>query len=389
MICCRKATSAARIVKEKTVVALKIPRSPIGLALVLALAACHPEAPKTEDVRPVRALRIAADNIALSAEFAGEVRPRVESRLGFQVGGKIVARKVDVGAMVKKGQVLMQLDPQDLRLGEAQARASLTAAATTRDLARSELKRYMELFEKNFISRAVLDAKVSAFRAAQANVDAAQAALRGQSNQARYATLVADIVGVVTAVNAEVGQVVAPGTPVVQVAGLGEKEIVIGIPEDKVDAIRKIDDVTVHLWADPQAAIPGKIREIAPMADPQTRTYTVKVSMQQAPAAVRLGMTATVQFTARSAHPQVLLPLTALFQDHGRTAVWLVEHGKVTLAPVQLGGTSGNDVVVASGVQPGQTVVTAGVNQLKDGQQVKVLGVDVPAPTESAAGEAQ
>jgi RND family efflux transporter MFP subunit len=369
------------------VVALKIPRSPIALALVLALAACHPEPPRTEDVRPVRALRIAADNISLSAEFAGEVRPRVESRLGFQVGGKIIARKVDVGALVKKGQVLMQLDPQDLRLGEAQARASLSAAETGRDLARAELKRYMELFEKNFISRAVLDAKVSAMKSAQANVDAAQAALRGQSNQARYATLVADIDGVVTAVNAEVGQVVAPGAPVVQVAGLGEKEIVIGIPEDKVDAIRKVDDVTVHLWADPKAAIPGKIREIAPMADPQTRTYTVKVSMPQAPAAVRLGMTANVLFTARSARPQIELPLTALFQDHGHTAVWLVDHGHVTLTPVQLGGTSGNDVLVAGGVQPGQTVVTAGVNQLKNGQQVKVLGVDVPAPTESATAQ--
>lgn len=357
----------------------------LALAAALALAGCHNEAPKAEDVRPVRALKIAADNVDVNAEFAGEVRPRVESRLGFQVGGKITSRKVDVGTVVKKGQVLMQLDPQDLKLGEAQSLAALRAAETNRDLAKAELKRYMELHEKAFISRAVLDAKVSAFKSAQAQVDQAQAALRGSANQARYATLASDINGVVTSVNAEVGQVVSAGTPVVQVAAAGEKEIVIGIPEDKVDQLRKLEDVTVRLWANPNEALHGKIREISPIADPQTRTYTVKVSVPDAPADVKLGMTANVQFTSRTETPQIRVPLTALFQDHNRSAVWVVDKGVVALVPVQVGGTVGNEILLTSGVKPGQTVVTAGVNQLKPGQKVKILGVDVPAPTAAPA----
>jgi RND family efflux transporter MFP subunit len=365
----------------------------MALAIALALAGCSKEAPRTEDVRPVRALKIAADNVDVNAEFPGEVRPRVESRLGFQVGGKITARRVDVGTVVKKGQVLMQLDPQDLKLGEAQSRAALRAAETNRDLARAELKRYMELHEKAFISRAVLDAKVSAFKAAQATVDQAQAALRGSANQARYAALVSDINGVVTAVSADIGTVVAAGTPVVQVAASGEKEIVIGLPEDKVEQLRKIEDVTVRLWANPDEALHGKIREISPIADPQTRTYAVKVSVPDAPADVKLGMTATVQFMSRTDTPQIRVPLTALFQDKGHSAVWVVDKGAVALVPVQVGGTVGNEVLLASGVKPGQTVVTAGVNQLKPGQKVKILGVDVPAPTAAppavtaAAGE--
>ena len=178
---------------------------------------------------------LSASNVDVNAEFSGEVRPRFESRLGFRVGGKITARKVDVGSTVKRGQVLMQLDPQDLQLSQAQALANLRAAETNRDLASAEMKRYQELRVKNFVSQAVIDAKVSAYKAAQASVDAAQAGYRGQSNQAGYATLVSDVDGVVTAVDAEVGQVVAAGTPVVRVARLDEKEIVIGMPEDKVD----------------------------------------------------------------------------------------------------------------------------------------------------------
>ncbi len=205
-----------------------------GVVLPFMLAACSKEAAKVEDIRPVRVLVLTSSNVGINAEFPGEVRARVESRLAFRVPGKITARKVDPGTIVTRGQVLMQLDPQDLRLSQAQAKATLTAAETSRDLAKAELKRYQELRIKNFVSGAVLDQKMSAWKAAQANVDAAQAGYFGQSNQAGYATLVADSDGVVTAVDADVGTVVSPGTPVVRVAKAGEKEIVIGLPEDKV-----------------------------------------------------------------------------------------------------------------------------------------------------------
>lgn len=367
--------------------ALKTPScaAALAIAVVVALSGCSREAPKAEDIRPVRALRIGGEHVDSSSAFSGEVRPRVESRLAFRVGGKIAERKVDVGSPVRRGQLLMRLDPQDLQLAASQARAALRAAQTNRDLAQADLKRYTDLRAQNFVSQAVLDARRAAFQSAQANVDAAQAALRGHANQANYASLVADIDGVVTAMEAEAGQVVAAGMPVVRVARAGEKEVVIGVPEDRVDAIRSIKDVTVRLWADPNRAIAGRIREISPVADPLTRTYAVRVAMLAPPPSVRLGMTASVQFASRSGTPQVRLPLSALFQQAGGTAVWLVEQGKVRLVPVQVGGVSGNELLVSSGVKPGQTVVTAGVHQLKQGQKVKVLGVDVPAPTASGS----
>ncbi|HEU4852524.1 MAG TPA: efflux RND transporter periplasmic adaptor subunit [Telluria sp.] len=367
--------------------ALKNLRPGALLALVAAalLAACSKQAPKTEDIRPVRAIQVASGDIANASEFSGEVRARVESRLGFRVGGKITERKVDVGTVVRRGQVLMQLDPQDLRLAASQANAALQAARTNRDLAQAELKRYNELRSQNFVSQAVLDAKRTAYEAAQASMNAAQAAFRGQSNQAGYASLVSDIDGVVTAVEAEAGQVVSPGTPVVRVAKAGEKEVLIAVPENRVGMLRKVDRVAVRLWSQPGQQIPGRIREISPVADPMTRTYAVRVAIPDAPPSVQLGMTASVQFFDRADSNQIRLPLTALFQDRDKTAVWVVEKGVVRLVPVQLAGANGNELVVTSGLQPGQTVVTAGVHQLSPGQKVKVLGVDVPAPVSSSA----
>jgi multidrug efflux system membrane fusion protein len=332
----------------------------------------------------VRAIVLNASDIDINAEFSGEVRPRVESRLGFRVGGKITLRQVDVGSVVRRGQLLMQLDPQDLKLSQTQAFGTLRAAETNRDLAKAELKRYQELRVKNFVSQAVLDAKISAWKANQAIVDSAQAAYRGQSNQAAYATLVSDIDGVVTAVDAEVGQVVAPGTPVVRLARTSEKEIVIGIPEDKVDTLRKVADVSVRLWANQQVVIPGKIREISPVADPATRTYAVRVAIPDSSAEARLGMTALVQFSSKTPVPLIRVPLTALFHDREHTSVWVVENGAVRLVPVQLGGTSGNEILLVGGVKSGQTVVTAGVNLLKNGQKVTILATEA-APAEAAA----
>lgn len=365
-----------RILKENTVFALNKTSAAgwtLAASFALLLAGCSKPAEKTEEIRPVRVMVLSASSVGVNAEFSGEVRPRIESRLGFRVGGKITARKVDVGSAVKRGQVLMQLDPQDLRLSQAQALANLRAAETSRDLARAEMKRYQELRSKNFVSQAVIDAKVSAAKAAQASVDAAQAGYTGQANQAGYATLVSNIDGVVTAVDAEVGQVVVPGTPVVRVARLDEKEIVIGIPEDKVDALRKLADVKVRLWAAPGVVIPGKIREVSPVADPATRTYPVKVSIPAEAPGVKLGMTALVQFSSTTATPLITVPLTALYQEKGVTSVWLVENGVVRMVPVQVGGVTGNDIFLVAGVKPGQSVVTAGANLLKNGQKVTLM----------------
>jgi multidrug efflux system membrane fusion protein len=360
----------------------------LAITSAILLAACSKPVEKTEDVRPVRAIQLAADNADIVAEFSGDVRARVESRLGFRVGGKIVARNVDVGTIVKRGQPLMQLDPQDLRLAQAQANAALKAAESNRDLARAELKRYQDLREKNFVSQAVLDAKSTAFSAAQASYEQAVAAYKNQSNQAGYAALVSDIDGVVTSIDAEAGQVVAAGTPVVRIAQAGAKEIVIGIPEDKVDRLRSITDVRVRTWARPDQVIPGKLRELSPVADPATRTYAAKISIPQASDDVKLGMTAYVTFADKTTDAVIRVPLTALFQDKGATAVWVIENDAVKLVPVKVAGTTGNEILLAAGVSPGQTVVTAGVNLLKPAQKVKILGSETLAKSETGSSGA-
>ena len=354
------------------------------VSAAVLVAACSKPVENTEDVRPVRAISLAAGSIDTIAEFPGDVRARVESRLGFRVAGKIVDRKVDVGSQVKRGQLLMQLDPQDLRLAQAQASAGMKAAESNRDLARAELRRYQELREKNFVSQAVLDSKETAYKAAQASYDQALAGYRNQSNQAGYASLIADVDGVVTSVDAEIGQVVAAGNPVVRVAQTGDKEIVIGIPEDKVDTLRQLTDVRVRTWANPNETIPGKLRELSPVADPATRTYTAKISIPNAPENIKLGMTAYVAFAARSDNAVIKLPLSALVQDKSATAVWVVEKGSVKLVPIQVAGTAGNDILVAGGISPGQTIVTAGVNLLQPGQKVKILGDDPAGKSDGA-----
>jgi len=357
-------------------------RLAFALALAASLAACSKAPEKTQDIRPVRAITLSAAQQQVVAEYSGSVQARVQSQLGFRVSGKIQQRKVDVGSIVKPGQVLMQLDPQDLQLAQTQAQANLKAAQSNYELANFELKRYEDLRKTNAISQSALDAKKTSFDAAKASWEQAQAAFKTQSNQAAYATLVSDVAGVVTAIDAEVGQVVAAGTPVVQVAKAGELEVVVGVPENSVDVVTRANEVQIRLWADKRVVITGKIRELSPVADPATRTFTAKVAItdpQQAQR-VKLGMTASVQFSLSTPGSFVKVPLTSLYQNKGATSVWVVEQGKVKLVPVQVVGVNGNDILLGSGVSAGQTVVTAGVHVLNPGQQVSVLPQEPEAP---------
>lgn len=359
-----------------------------GLLVLLGLlvTGCSKKIEQIEDIRPVRVMVLAPANAQSVLELAGEIQPRYESRLGFRVGGKVVARHVDIGSTVRRGQILMQLDPKDLQLAQAQANALVTAAGSNLALAKAELDRYRELRQKNFVSQALLDAKEAAYKAAAASHEQASAGLQVQANQSSYTTLVADVDGVVTALEAEAGQVVAAGVPVVRIAQTGEKEVRVSMPEDQVDALRRVATIKVRTWSNPDALIGGHLREVSPMADPATRTYTAKISLPKAGAEVRLGMTATVSFISQSAQAAIHLPLTALFNDKNTSSVWVVENGIVKLTPVQVAGASGNEILIAGGVNPGQTVVTAGINLLRPGQKVKILGQELAkaAPTSPA-----
>ena len=349
--------------------------------LCLVLASCSRPVEKVEEIRPVRAMVVAAGTGKTIIELAGEIQPRYESQLGFRVGGKLIARKVEVGTLVKRGQVLMQLDPLDLQLAQSQAKAAVSATESTLALAKADLDRYRELRQKNFVSQALLDAKEAAYKSAIASHEQANAGLKVQANQSSYSTLYADADGVITAVQAEVGQVVAAGTPVVKLARTAEKEVRVSIPEDQIEVLRQVTDLAVKTWANSNVAISGRLRELSPIADPATRTYTAKISLPRAGPEIRLGMTATVQFAA-PALPGIHLPMTALLNSKEGTAVWVVESGVVKLVPVQVASATGTDVLIAQGLSAGQSVVTAGVNQLRPGQKVSLLGQELSAISE-------
>ncbi|MEM5428421.1 efflux RND transporter periplasmic adaptor subunit [Cupriavidus oxalaticus] len=358
----------------------------VTLAAV-AVAGCGKKVEPAPEIRPVRLMQLSQHSGKTAFEFSGDVRPRVESRLGFRVGGKIAARLVDVGAVVTKGQPLARLDPTDLSLAEAGSRAQFEAAKTDRDLAASDLKRYNDLFAKGFISAAEQHRRQASFEAADSRLRQAQAGLRSQANQTAYAVLHADADGVVTAIDAEVGQVVTPGQPVVRVAQTAEKEVAIGLPEDQVDLLRGITDVSIHTWAEPKRALPGRVREIAAAADPVTRTYATRVTIPNPPADLKLGMTAVVTFVRTGATPAIGVPLTALLQEAGRNQVWIYDAAAGTVKPVTvtLGDAVGNEVEVRQGLAPGQSIVTAGVHLLRPGQKVRPLQTVAPASAPSAA----
>ena len=204
------------------------------LAVLLVLAACSKQAAAPEPVRAVRTVVLSSDSAGMTLEYPGEIRARIESRLAFRVGGKILSRRVNLGDSVKPGQVLAQLDPQDLLLAQESAKAGLVAARTNRDQLGADYKRFIELREQGFISAAELERRENGFKAAQAQLDQVRAQASAQSNQATYAQLVADAPGVVTAVTAEPGMVVGAGTPVVTVAVDGPRDVVFSVDRKSV-----------------------------------------------------------------------------------------------------------------------------------------------------------
>lgn len=352
----------------------RLPRAVLAVCVAATLAACSKPQPAAEPVRSVKVLTVGAGPMQSGHEFAGEVRARIESRLGFRVGGKIVKRQAEPGQRVQAGQVLAQLDAQDYQLAAQAAQAQVAAARTNRDLAAADFKRFQALREQNFISGAELERRETALKAAQAQLDQAQAQLSSQGNQARYTSLVADVSGVVTAVEAEPGQVVAAGAPVLRIAQDGPRDVVFAVPEDKVAAIRPGSGVGVRLLAGgPPAA--GKVREVAASADAATRTYAVKVGLDgttQPP----LGSTAyvTPEALGAASTPVIKLPTSALRQEGQGTAVWVLDKASMTVRSqqVQIATADGNEAVVAGGLQPGMVVVSAGVHVLAPGQKVRI-----------------
>jgi RND family efflux transporter MFP subunit len=295
------------------------------------------------------------------------------------VGGKIVERLVEVGTSVRAGQPVARLDPADLGLAVASAKAQVASLQAERDLAAAELKRYSNLRDKNFISQAEYERRASAMATADARLDAVRAQLNQAANQAAYATLAADTSGIITAIEAEAGQVVTPGQTVARLARPGEKEIAIAVPEAQRDLVESGKDFTISLSAVPGREWKGRLRELSPAADPATRTYAARITVIQAGDEIDLGMSARVSITSAKPVAGVELPLAALYSRDDKAHVWLVEPaGTVRLVPVTTRGVAGERVLVDSGLNPGDVVVIAGANLIRAGQKVKVLNGNGP-----------
>lgn len=360
----------------------------LACVAALALVACSRPEPPPEPIRAVKLIRVDVEGLGLHSEFAGDVRARTESRLGFRVGGKLLQRPAEVGQRVKAGTLLAQLDGNDLALASQAAQAQVSAAQTQRNLAAADLKRFTDLKARGFVSGAEIERRQAMLQAAEASLRQAQAQGSVQGNQASYTRLLADGPGVVVAVEAEVGQVVAAGSPVVRIARDGARDVVFVVPEDRLAQLRPGLVAQVRLWAATVAEAPlagasagqplsGVVREIAAAADPLTRTYQVRLALPDE-ASVPLGATAYVTLPAPdgAVAQAIKLPTSALMHDAVQgpsgSAVWVFDAASSTVQAraVVVAGADGNQAVIASGLKPGEEVVAAGVHVLSPGQKV-------------------
>ncbi len=347
---------------------------PAALVSAGLLAACSDATEKKPDeVRPVRVITIGVSAEPNTVSYAAEVRPRHEVRLSFRVGGKIVERLVEVGSKVRAGQPVARLDAADLTLSAASAKAQAASLETERNLAAADLARYRELREKNFISQAEFDRRASTLEAAAAKLDAAQAVFRQSANQAGYALLVADSAGVITAIEAEAGQVVTAGQTVARLARKGEVEAAFAVPEAQRSLVQNATDLMLTLNAAPGKQWKAKLRELSPAADPVSRTYAVRATIAGADEDIELGMSARVAVTAAGAAPKLEVPVAALYSRGDQPQVFVVNDGMVQARQVKTAGIAGERVVIESGLKPGDVVVAAGAALLRPGQHVRIL----------------
>lgn len=338
--------------------------------LLVLLAACGDDADNQAAARPAWVVQASTEGAAPTA-YAGEVRARHEPALAFRIGGKISRRLVDVGARVKQGQPLAELDASDVALQREAAQAQLSSAEADLALATSELKRYRDLVEQQLVSRSLYDARVSQHEAAQARVRQARAQSDVSVNQATYAVLRAPADGVIAQRLAEAGQVVAAGQTVFVLAEDGEREVAISVPERDARDFSVGRPLLVELWSRPDERFPGALREISPSADPQARTFAARVSFEPGDTPVDLGQSARVYANGGNA-PVLTVPLSAVHEMNGEAALWVFDPADATvhLRPVVLDAYGEDRVPVTQGLATGEWVVAAGVHLLLEGQRI-------------------
>jgi multidrug efflux system membrane fusion protein len=343
----------------------------LPLSLSLLITACGNGEPVQQAVRPAMVVQPqpAADAVDT---FPGEVRARYEPELAFRIGGKVTRRLVEIGARVKKDQSLAELDPQDVRLQLEASRAQVAAAEANLKLVRAERDRYRTLLDRQMISRSQYDNVENQYRAGEARVKQIKAEFNVASNQAAYSVVRAPQDGVIASRRVEVGQVVAAGQTVFTLAADGEREVLISLPEQGFDRIKVGQEVAVELWSLPGQRFPARIRELAPAADAQSRTFAARVAFADGKVPAELGQSARVFIRSNGAVP-LSVPLSALTAEAGQPYVWVVDPKDSTLKrrPVQVGPYGEDRVPVLEGLKPEDWVVAAGVQVLREGQQVR------------------
>ncbi|MFG1280516.1 efflux RND transporter periplasmic adaptor subunit [Xanthobacter autotrophicus] len=349
----------------------------LGGALLLAGCGEAPEA-KAPEPRPVRTVlatsRAASDAVTLT----GQVEAQNEATYGFRIGGRIIERLVNVGDQVKPGQVLARLDPQDEQNALRSAQAALSAANANLSQTRNQYERQRQLLARGFTPRAQYEQAEQAFLNARSQVEDTEARLRMAEDRLGFTELKADSAGVVTQRRAEPGEVVQAGQPVVEVARRDGRDAVFEVPAALLTSLPGDPEVEVTLSGDPAVRAIGRVREVAPQADPVTRTFRVRVGLIEPPEGLRLGTTVIGRVVVDSG-PVIEIPASALTRFNDKPAVWVVDPKAqtVSLRNVEVLRFSPATVSVAEGLKPSEIVVTAGVQALHPGQKVRLLGTQL------------
>src|SRR5262245_22992393 len=345
------------------------------LALAPALAACNDSATSAiaTPIRPVQVQRVVFAPADENREFAGVVRARYETDLGFRVAGKMVARLVNVGDRVRAGDVVARLDPRDLQLQVESAEAELTASASNLAQAAADELRYQSLRSRGYAAVADYERKKAAKDEAEGRVERARRALDLAHNQLAYADLKADADGVITATLAESGQVVALGQAVARLAHRGEMEAVVALPETRLAEARR-SDASVRLWSDPNRRFYARLRELSPQAEASTRTYAARLAIENPDDAVALGMTATVVLSHPSDAMVAKVPLAPILNRGSGPTVYRVDDtGVLERRPVTVSSFNEVAALITSGLEDGDEIVTLGVQMLQAGQKVRAV----------------
>ncbi len=343
--------------------------------IATTIAGCDKPAPQTSEARPVRTVTVERGTGGETTSLTGHIRAKDQVGLAFRLDGRMIERPVNVGDVVKAGQVVARLDPQNQQNSLRSAQADLASADAVLTQSRLAFGRQQKLLVDGWTTHARFDEAQQALVTAQAQVDSAQAHLRIAQDQLSYTDLSADAPGAVTAVGAEPGEVVRAGQMVVQLARQGGRDAVFDVPEELIRTGPRDPVVEIALTDDPQVRATGRVREVAPQADPATRTFQVKVGIIDPPEAMRLGSTVTGSIML-SAPPGVEVPASVLTQADGRPAVWVVDPQSqtVSLRSVDVLRYDPATVIVSQGLETGEIVVTAGVQTLRPGQKVRLLG---------------